>query len=181
MKFLLFNLFPNMQSPCLKKKFLLTCYVSINLKMFYIATMTYIILLLGKEPKKQHLTSLLHNIKHMWDTIGEQLAVNYDDLKCIEYNMTYDSTKKLSEVLQIWIDKRTCEVSWRTIITVIDDPPIVNKRVADEIREFLARSDIQNKYLSTGKLELHCVYVYSFVYQFRLLFFYIQYSTSTNT
>ena len=126
--------------------------------------MIYIILLLGKEPKKLHLTSLLHNIKHMWYTIGEQLAVNYDDLKCIEYNITYDCTKKLSEVLQVWIDKRTCEVSWRTIITVTDDPPIENKRVADEICEFLARSDIQNEYLSTGKLELHCVHVCSFVY-----------------
>ena len=121
--------------------------------------MTHIILLLGKEPKKLHLMSLLHNIKHMWDTIGEQLAVNYGDIKSAEYNMTYDSTKKLSEVLQVWIDKRTCEVSWRTIITVIDDPPIKNKRVGDEICEFLARSDIQNEYLSTGKLLCTCIFI----------------------
>ena len=116
--------------------------------MFYIATIN---ILIGKEPKKQHLMSLLHCIKHMWDTIGEQLAVRYGDIKSAEYNMTYDSTKKLSEVLQVWIDKRTCEVSWRTIITVVDDPPVENKRVADEICEFLARSDIQIEYLSTGQ------------------------------
>ena len=143
--------------------------------------MTYIILLLGKVPKKLHLMSLLHNIKHMWGTIGEQLAVCHGDIKSAEYNITYDSTKKLSELLQIWIDKRTCEVSWRTIITVIDDPPIENKRIGDKICEFLAKSDIQNEYLSTCKLELHCVHVYSFIYHCRLLFSYIQYSTSNNT
>ena len=133
----------------------------------------YKICLLGKEPKKQHLMSLLHCIKHMWDTIGEQLAVRYGDIKSAEYNMTYDSTKKLSEVLQVWIDKRTCEVSWRTIITVVDDPPVENKRVADEICEFLARSDIQIEYLSSGQFELHCVYVCSLVCHYRLLFCYI--------
>ena len=125
--------------------------------------------------------SLLHSIKHMWDTIGEQLAVTFGDIKSTEYNMTYDSTKKLSEVLQVWIDKKTCEVSWKTIITVIDDPPIENKRVGDEICEFLTRSDIQNEYLSTGKLEQHLVHIYLFVDHCRLLFCYIQCSTSNNT
>ena len=109
----------------------------------------------------------------MWDTIGEQLAVRYGDIKSAEYNVAYDNTKKLSEVLQVWIDKRTCEVSWRTIITIIDDPPVENKRVGDEICEFLARSDIQVEYLSTGQFKLHCIYVYSIVYHYRLLFCYI--------
>ena len=164
MKSVFLYLFLNMQSPCLEKKFLLTCYVSMNLKnVLHFATMIYIILLLGKEPKKLHLMSLLHSIKHMWDTIGEQLAVNYSDIKSTECSMAYDSTKKLSEVLQVWIDKKTCEVSWKTIITVIDDPPIENKRVGDEICEFLTRSDIQNEYLSTGKLEQHFVHIYIYL------------------
>ena len=48
----LLNLFPNIQSPCLKKKFIMTCYVSINYKnVFQFVTMTYIILLLGEGPK----------------------------------------------------------------------------------------------------------------------------------
>ena len=150
------------------------------LKKFYIFLLWHI-LLLGKEPKKLHLMSLLHSIKHMWCTIGERLAVCHGDIKSFEYNVKYDDTNKLSEVLQVWIDKRKCEVSWKRIITVIDDPPIENKRVSDEICEFLARSDIQNEYLSTGKSERHCVRVYLFLYHFRLLFSYIQCSTSNNT
>ena len=91
---------------------------------------------------------LLHPIKYKWDIIGEQLEVRYGDIKSAEYNEAYDHTKKLSEVLQIWIDKRTCLVCWRTIISVVEVRPVENKAVADEIYQFLARPDIQNEYLS---------------------------------
>ena len=83
------------------------------------------------------------------NTIGEQLGVHYGDIKSAEYNMAYDHTIKLSEVLQVWIDKSTCEVSWRMIITVVKEPPIENKVVADEIYQFVSRPDIQNEYLSS--------------------------------
>ena len=48
----LLNLFPNIQSSCLKKKFIMTCYVSMNYKnVLQFVTTTYIILLLGEGPK----------------------------------------------------------------------------------------------------------------------------------
>ena len=94
---------------------------------------------------------VLYPIKYMWDTIGEQLAVRYGDIKSAEYNVSYDHTRKLSEVLQVWIDKKTSEVSWRIIITVVTDPPVEKKKIADEIREFLSRPDIQNEYLSLNQ------------------------------
>ena len=100
--------------------------------------------------------TLLHDIKYMWNIIGEQLEVHCSDIKSAEYNVTYDDTRKLSEVLQVWIDKRTCEVSWRMIITVVKEPPVEHKVVAEKIYQFLARSDIRNEYLSSyqpGKVE----------------------------
>ena len=92
--------------------------------------------------------TLLHEIKYMWNTIGEQLEVHHCDIKSAEYNVAYDQTTKLSEVLQVWIDKRTCEVSWRMIITVVKEPPIEHKVVAEKIYKFLARPEIRNEYLS---------------------------------
>ena len=88
----------------------------------------------------------------MWKTIGEQLAVKNGDLKCLEYNVAYDDTNKLSEVLKIWRDKRTCDVSWRKIITVVEDPPLENKVVVGNIFDFLARPEIKNEYLSSDQL-----------------------------
>ena len=93
--------------------------------------------------------TLLHKIKYMWNTIGEQLEVCYDDIKSAEYNVAYNDTTKLSEVLQVWIDKRTCEVSWKMIVTVVKEPPVEHNKVAEEIYQFLARPDIMNEYLSS--------------------------------
>ena len=101
--------------------------------------------------------TLLHPIKNKWNIIGEQLEVCYGVIKSAEYNVAYDNTTKLSEVLQVWKDKKTCEVSWKMIITVVDEPPLEDKKVADEMCEFLARSDIRSEYLSfnqPGKIKL---------------------------
>ena len=87
---------------------------------------------------------LLHSIKYKWYTIGEQLDVRYGDIVSTE---AYEHTRRLSEVLQIWIDKKTSRVCWSTIITVIEEPPIEHKVVAYEIYQFLKRPDIQNEYL----------------------------------
>lgn len=88
----------------------------------------------------------------MWKTIGEQLAVKDGDLKCLEHNMVYDDIRKLSEVVKVWRNKRTCDVSWRKIITVVEDPPLENKVVVGNIFDFLARPEIKNEYLSTDQL-----------------------------
>ena len=115
--------------------------------------------LLDKVPKKRHLMMLLHPIKYKWNTFGEQLEVPYGDIKSAMYKEACGDTRKLSEVLQIWIDKRTRPVHWQTIITVVEKPPVENKAVADEIYQFLTRPDIQNEYLSshyqTGKRKVY--------------------------
>ena len=102
---------------------------------------------------------LLHPIKYKWNIIGEQLRVPYGvrmSIMSTGCNVEYDDTRKLSEVLQVWMDRKTCEVSWKKIITVIDDPPVDENGVADEIRKFLARPEIMNEYLPSdphGKLK----------------------------
>ena len=84
----------------------------------------------------------------MWNTIGEPLEVPYGDIKSAEYIEAYGNTIKLSEVLQVWIDKRTCEVSWRMIITIVEEPPIEKKHITDIIYQFISRPEIQNIFLS---------------------------------
>ena len=101
---------------------------------------------LGKEPKKKHLMTLLYPIKYKWNVIGEQLGVPYDD---VQYNEPYHDSTKLSEVLQVWIDQRSREVSWKVIIKVVEEPPIKYNFLADKIYRFLSRPDIQNEYLSS--------------------------------
>ena len=119
---------------------------------FYNITITNFPSLLGKEPKKKHLIQLLHPIKYQWYDIGEQLDVDFGVIKSAQYNVQYTDTIKLSQVLQVWRDKKTCEVSWEKIIFVVDHRPVENKRLADDICEFLARPEIMNEYLLSDQL-----------------------------
>ena len=64
----------------------------------------------------------------------------------LEYNSTYDDTIRLSKVLQFWIDQMKTPVSWRTIIKAIEEPPIGNATLAQEIRLFLSQPDTQSEY-----------------------------------
>ena len=90
-----------------------------------------------QEPEKRQLLFVLDPVKYEWRSIGEQLDVGYCDIKSEEYCVSHDNTARLSEVLQLWINQRKREVSWKTIITVIKDPPLNNVNVANEICRFL--------------------------------------------
>ena len=104
---------------------------------------SYLKLILVQEPEKSHLLIVLDPIKYEWRSIGEQLYVEYGDIKSEEYSVLHDNKARLSEVLQLWINQRKREVCWKTIITVIRDPPLNNVNVANEICRFLL-----NKYNS---------------------------------
>ena len=88
--------------------------------------------------------TLLDPIRHKWEIIGVQLGVCHGHIQSVQQNI---DTYKLSEVLQMWIDERNSDVCWGTIISVVKEPPINNKNVADQIYEFLSRPNIQHVYL----------------------------------
>ena len=108
--------------------------------------------LLGKEPKKKHLMTLLHDIRDMYDIIGGQLSVSNGNIKCAENDAPNNCTKKLAIILQYWIDQRTSKVTWKKIITVVEDKPVEHKGVVENIFHFLERPKTQKKYLSSYQL-----------------------------
>ena len=93
--------------------------------------------------------TLLNPIKNLWNIIGEQLGVSYGDIESANNIVSNNDTTKLSKVLQMWMDKvKPSLVCWRTIITVVENAPVENKVVADDMYRFLSTSNTQNKYLS---------------------------------
>ena len=71
---------------------------------------------LVQEPRKGHLLIVLDPVKHEWRSIGERLYVGYGDIKSEEYCVSHDNIARLSEFLQVWMNQRKCEVSWKTIL-----------------------------------------------------------------
>ena len=86
--------------------------------------------------------SLLDPIAYQWYLIGTALDIEDGDLKPLEQNPQYSlDRRKLAEVLQLWFDKQTTEVTWRKILSVVEKPPINNFAIADEIHKFIAAND----------------------------------------
>ena len=74
----------------------------------------------------------------------------------IQYNPTYDNSDKLSDVLQLWIDSDK-DVTWKKIISVIVDPPIGNKRLANEIKQSVLTQEHEYVPTDQSTLDQHSV------------------------
>ena len=61
-----------------------------------------------------------------------------DDLK----QSDDDNLTKLSKVINIWKGTKSSSVTWEKIITVMEDPVIDKKEIADEIRQNLKSSKL---------------------------------------
>ena len=84
---------------------------------------------------KLELIRLLSPIEYKWKQIGQALRVSHGDLENILVQRNYNSDR-LADVIQFWIDKQTTEVSWRTIITAVDLPPVLEPSIAKQILDF---------------------------------------------
>ena len=110
-----------------------------------------------QEPERNHLLKLLDPEKSNWRSIGEQLGVRDGDIQSLQYRVLRDETK-LSEVLWLWTNQRKLDVCWKTIITVIENPPINNVKVAKKIYDFLL-----GKYNSDKQAILTCQGLCTFI------------------
>lgn len=88
---------------------------------------------------KRHIIRLLNPIAYNWRQLGEALGIAYGDLESI-FNKRYRDADNLSEVLQLWFDKKPSDVTWITLITAVElaPTPVNESSVADKICEFLS-------------------------------------------
>ena len=99
-----------------------------------------------KEPKKVHLQRVLGPIEYKWREIGEALEIPDGRIQSIDHDARYNDTRKLSEVLQTWIDTQPSDVTWKNLIDVITEYPVNEPVLAKTIPDFLANPKISSKY-----------------------------------
>ena len=92
--------------------------------------------LLGKHPEKPDLLKLMSGIAFQWYIIGECLGIQYKHLASLKSKTSRD-IDKLAEVLQIWMDTMPKPVTWKTILEIIESPPIESKFTVMEMEKFL--------------------------------------------
>ena len=78
----------------------------------------------------------MSGISNRWYIIGVFLGIEGRDLDSLNSSNQHD-VDKLSQVLQLWMERITKPVTWNTILEVIGSPPIQNKSVVMDIEMFL--------------------------------------------
>ena len=105
-----------------------------------------------KKPKKRHLMMLLDPIKYEWGSIAAKLKVQLGEINSKCFNKAHYDTRRLSLILKDWIDqtKNHEERCWKTIVAVVEEPPIKNRLITSSIHQFLAIPSVQDEYKKTG-------------------------------
>ena len=81
---------------------------------------------------KPDLICLLSRIKCKWKQIGQALKISHGDLKKISDQRSED-TDRLGDIVQFWLDKQPSEITWTTIITAVELPPVLEPSIASSI------------------------------------------------
>ena len=75
---------------------------------------------------------LLSPIEYKWRHLGQALKISHGDLENIQVQRNYNADR-LADVIQFWINQRPSEVTWHTIITAVDLPPVHEPSIAKRI------------------------------------------------
>ena len=81
---------------------------------------------------KPALIHLLSPIECKWRQIGQALKISHGDLKKISDQRSED-TDRLADIVQFWLDKQPSEITWTTIITAVELPPVLEPSIASSI------------------------------------------------
>ena len=87
-------------------------------------------------PDPVKLLELLTDVNYLWNEIGIVLRVPNAKLKSLQQSNIANSIK-LNEVIQCWIDQRTTEVTWDTIIAAMRNEIVGQDRVAEKIENYV--------------------------------------------
>lgn len=74
--------------------------------------------------------------------------MSHGNMQSINMDGRLDDVGQLSQVLQIWIDRRPSDVTWQKIIEVVGGPIVQVEYKATDIEKFLEKNYVQKKYMN---------------------------------
>ena len=140
--------------------------------------------IVSKVPKKKDVLDLLMPIQARWYLIGDSLEVNTGELESLM--ISNNSTGiNLSKVINKWLEDKSNKATWKALLKEVEGPIVNNHQIGDDIRTFLKKPDVYNKYIFAGRnplvskyitiiyllLVYQCKYRFNFEVFFIVLFF----------
>ena len=98
-----------------------------------------------QTPSKFDLLQLLAPLAAKWDDIGKELEIDESLVRSLHEESHLSNDIKLSVVLQRWMDIKSVPVTWETIIEVVESPSFNNKRLGQEIRNYVYKNNNSGK------------------------------------
>ena len=90
--------------------------------------------------------ALLMPIKDKWYLIGVSLEVNTGELESLK--ISNNSTEiNLSIVINKWLEEKSNEAKWKTLLKELEGPIVNNRQIVDDIHAFLKRPDVYSEYV----------------------------------
>ena len=103
-------------------------------------------IILTKKPELTDLLSLLADISYEWEIVGAALKVRTNVLGGLRYSCE-SNTVKMMRVIESWVDAVPADLSWQTVITAVEGPIVNHPSTAKEMRQYLAKPEVQSKYI----------------------------------
>ena len=118
-------------------------------------------ILSNKVPKTKDVLALLMPIKDKWYTIGISLEVDTGELNFLKTSNNTAETNLLM-VIGKWLEQNASEATWNVLLKEVEGPIIKNHQIGDDIRTFLKRPDVYNKYVFAGcnPFVSECIIIY---------------------
>ena len=114
--------------------------------MYFLLFNIFISGIISKIPETRDVLQLLSPIAARWYEIGISLYI--EDYKLDELTMSpVSNIQRLHKVIQIWLDESDSP-TWSVLIEQIEGPILRNRHVAMEIRKYLSRPEVYEKYVS---------------------------------
>ena len=101
--------------------------------LFICYTITYPHLPVGQGDLKS-LHSELHPVADKWYSLGVQLQVPIETLKCIRRD-NLPITECLLEMLTVWLKCTTPPPTWNTLTEALESPPVGERLLAQQLRD----------------------------------------------
>ena len=99
------------------------------------------------------LHSELHPVTEKWYSLGVQLQVPVESLKCIEAEHKQMS-RRLLEMLTVWLKCTTPPPTWNILTEALESPPVGERLLAQQLRDkYCPRTEegITHGYLGQGR------------------------------
>ena len=101
--------------------------------------------LLQKPPEPTDVFDVVRNISSSWFDIGCELHVPLNVREGLKKDMSLSDEAKLEKILNEWIKFETSDVTWKTILKVLQ--ALRRRDIVREALKYLERPAIYSKYI----------------------------------